>query len=218
MPRGGRADDRVSHVPEFGLALQGENERRWAAMMGIMSVIVVAADPRWAKQFERVAADLTEALSGVHIDAIEHVGSTSVPGLAAKPILDIDVLVGAEDIPSAIDKLRRAGYTHRGDLGVTGREAFRAPDDDPRRHVYLSTRDNLHIKNHLAVRDILRVRPDLRDEYAAVKQALAADPDIEIDTYMARKSAVLQKVLTESSLDEADRRAILALNDPDAVR
>lgn len=147
---------------------------------------------------DEVAADLATALHGIPVEAIEHVGSTSVPGLAAKPVLDIDILA-SDDLPAAIARLTEAGYTHQGDLGVTGREAFRAPDDEPRRNVYLSIRDNLHIKNHLAVRDILRARPDLRDEYAAVKQSLAADPDIDIDTYVARKSAVLQRILAESS-------------------
>lgn len=177
-----------------------------------VSVHVAAADPDWARQFERVAGDLWVALSGVPVEAIEHVGSTSVPGLAAKPILDIDILVLAENIPVAIGALEAVGYVHRGDLGITGREAFYAPDQERRRHVYLSTPDNLHIRNHLAVRDVLRARPDLREEYAAVKLALAAEPGMDIDTYIARKSAVLQTILSESQLSEVDRRAIFALN------
>ncbi|WP_256840398.1 GrpB family protein [Ornithinimicrobium faecis] len=183
-----------------------------------MTVEVVPADPEWGRQFERVADDLGGALRSLPVHAIEHVGSTSVPGLAAKPILDIDVLVMSEDIPAAINALEAAGYTHQGDLGVPGREAFLAPDDSPRRHVYLSTPDNLHIKNHLAVRDVLRSRTDLRDEYAAVKLALATEPHIDSDTYGARKSEVLQKVLAESSLSEHELRAVLLLNDPRAGR
>lgn len=180
-----------------------------------MGVIVVSSAPTWAMQFQRVAEQLRSALAGVRVEAIEHVGSTSVPGLAAKPVLDIDILVSREDVPTAIAKLGDAGYVHEGDLGVSGREAFRAPDDEPRRHVYLGTRDNLHIRNHLAVRDTLRARADLRDEYGAVKLALAVDPQMDIDTYIARKSAVLQKVLAESDLSVQERLAILALNGPD---
>lgn len=179
---------------------------------------VVAADPGWDQQFEHVAEDLAAALRSVPVHAIEHVGSTSVPGLAAKPILDIDVLVMSENIPTAITALEAAGYIHQGDLGVPGREAFSAPDDNPRRHVYLGTPDNPHMKNHLAVRNVLRARADLRAEYASVKLAVAADPHIDIDTYLARKSAVLQKVLTETALSERDLRAILLLNDPGAGR
>ena len=174
----------------------------------------MAYDPSWQDRFEKVAAALSGALADGPTAAVEHVGSTSVPGLAAKPILDIDVIVAPEDVPAAVAALVRIGYVHRGDLGVAGREAFFAPDEDPRRHVYVCAAGTLNVRNHLAVRDVLRRRDDLRDEYAAVKLALAAEPDLDIDTYIARKSDVIQKVLTASDLTDAERRQILSLNDP----
>jgi GrpB-like predicted nucleotidyltransferase (UPF0157 family) len=82
--------------------------------------------------------------------------------------------------------------------------------------VYVCRAGTLNVRNHLAVRDVLRSRDDLRDEYAAVKVGLAADPEMDIDTYIARKSAVLQKVLAESDLTDEELRRILRLNDPDA--
>ncbi|MFC0224639.1 GrpB family protein [Nocardioides zeicaulis] len=107
------------------------------------------------------------------------------------------------------------GYVHRGDLGVAGREAFRAPDDDPRRHVYVCTAGTASVRNHLAVRDVLRRDPHLRDAYAAVKRALADDPQMDIDTYLAGKTAVLQQVLAASgAFEEAELEAIRRLNDP----
>ena len=174
----------------------------------------MAYDPSWQDRFEKVAAALSGALADGPTAAVEHVGSTSVPGLAAKPILDIDVIVAPEDVSAAVAALVRIGYVHRGDLGVAGREAFFAPDEDPRRHVYVCAAGTLNVRNHLAVRDVLRRRDDLRDEYAAVKLALAAEPDMDIDTYIARKSDVIQKVLTASDLTDAERRQILSLNDP----
>lgn len=179
-----------------------------------MGIEVRAYDPRWAIRFEEVAETLREALADGPAASVEHVGSTSVPGLAAKPILDIDVIVAPEDVPAAVKALVRIGYRHRGDLGVAGREAFFAPDEDPRRHVYVCAAGTLNVRNHLAVREVLRRRDDLRDEYAAVKLALAADPDMDIDTYIARKSDVLQKILAVSDLTDAERRQILSLNDP----
>ncbi len=174
----------------------------------------MAYDPSWQDRFWKVAAALSAALADGPPASIEHVGSTSVPGLAAKPVLDIDVIVVPEDVPAAVAALARIGYRHRGDLGVAGREAFLAPDEDPRRHVYVCAAGTLNVRNHLAVRDVLRRRDDLRDEYAAVKLALAADPDMDIDTYIARKSDVLQKVLAAADLTDAERRQILSLNDP----
>lgn len=176
---------------------------------------VVAHDDRWAIQFDTLAGELRQALEGIPSE-VEHVGSTSVPGLAAKPILDIDVVVDATDVPAALRALEDAGYQHRGDLGVAGREAFFSPDVHPRRNVYLCTAGSLNLRNHLAVRDVLRQRSDLRDAYAAVKQHLADHPDMDIDTYTARKSEVLQQVLAESDLSPEELRAIHLLNDPDA--
>jgi GrpB-like predicted nucleotidyltransferase (UPF0157 family) len=178
-----------------------------------MPVDVVAYDETWPTQFALVARELEAALDGVASARVEHVGSTSVPGLAAKPILDIDVIVDPADVPAATAALVAIGYTHRGDLGVTGREAFHAPATGPRRHVYVCEAGTLNVRNHLAVRDVLRRHPDLRDEYAAVKQDLGADPDMDIDTYIDRKSAVLQRILAESDLVSAEeRRQIEELN------
>lgn len=176
-------------------------------------VEVVAWSPRWAEQYDAVAAVLREALAGVGSARVEHVGSTSVPGLAAKPILDVDVIVDPADVTAAIAALESVGYVHRGDLGVPGREAFHAPGP-PRRNVYVCTAGTPHVRNHLAVRDVLRSRADLREAYAQVKLALAADPDMDIDTYIAGKSAVLQQVLEASgAFSDAELAAIRRLNE-----
>ena len=148
----------------------------------------------WPRRFEQVAAGLRAALAKVPSAVVEHVGSTSVPGLAAKPILDIDVIVDAEDLTAATDALGTLGYTHQGDLGLRGREAFTTPDEDPPRNVYLCLRGTLHLRNHMAVRDILQARPDLR----------------------AQKSAILQRVLAESDLAAEEVLQIRRLNDPSA--
>ena len=181
-----------------------------------MAVEVVAYRDEWPARFDEVARDLRRALADVASARVEHVGSTSVPGLAAKPVLDIDVIVDAVDMELAVAALERVGYRHRGDLGVTGREAFTPPGDGPPRNVYVCRDGTVNVRNHLAVRDVLRRRDDLRDEYAAVKIELAADPTMDIDTYIARKSQVLQKVLAESDLTDDERRAIRELNDPSA--
>lgn len=179
-------------------------------------VEVVPYSPRWLGQFDRVARTLRGGLSEVTSAEVEHVGSTSVPGLAAKPILDIDVVVVGEEMAVAIAAMETIGYAHRGDLGVTDREAFEAPDDGLRRNVYVCRRGSLSLRNHLAVRDVLRRRADLRDEYGAAKMALAADPDMDIETYIAGKSMVLQKVLAVAELTADERLQILRLNDPSA--
>jgi GrpB-like predicted nucleotidyltransferase (UPF0157 family) len=178
-----------------------------------VSIEVVDWSPSWAEQYDEVAAVLREALADVSSARVEHVGSTSVPGLPAKPVLDVDVIVEAPDVPVAIAALESVGYVHRGDLGVSGREAFHAPGP-PRRNVYVCTAGTANVRNHLAVRDVLRTRDDLRDAYADVKRALAADPEMDIDTYIAGKSEVLQQVLDVSGeLSDSELAAIRRLND-----
>ncbi|MFC7359664.1 GrpB family protein [Nocardioides astragali] len=174
---------------------------------------VVPWSPRWPEQFEEVATVLRAALTEVPSATVEHVGSTSVPGLSAKPILDIDVVVESSDVSAAVSALESVGYVHRGDLGVTGREAFHAPGP-PRRNVYVCTAGTVNVRNHLAVRDVLRARDALRDAYSDVKTTLAGDPRMDIDTYIAGKSAVVQRVLEASGeFSEHELEAIRRLNE-----
>ena len=177
-----------------------------------MSITVVPYDPAWPVQFAEVRAGLTAALAGVSVVTIEHVGSTSIPGAWAKPVLDIDVVVTADHLTAAIAALVAAGYEHRGDQGVPEREAFGAPDA-PRRHVYVTIDGCLALRNHLAVRDVLRGDARRRDEYSAVKRALgrALDP-ADIDRYVDGKSAVIGEILTAAGFDADDVGAIERVN------
>ncbi|MBG6218122.1 GrpB-like predicted nucleotidyltransferase (UPF0157 family) [Arthrobacter sp. CAN_A6] len=175
-------------------------------------ITVVAHSSDWARQFLLVAEELASILAELPVDAIEHVGSTSVPGLSAKPILDIDVIVQREVRITATRTLENAGYVHRGDLGAIDREVFTAPDETPPRNVYLCVAGTLHVRNHLAVRGALRAHPDLRNRYGAVKLQLASEPDMDIRRYLAGKSSVLQDVLALSNLTAEEKQAILELN------
>ena len=177
-----------------------------------MKVEVVAYDPRWPLQFATVRDDLLAALDGVEVIAIEHVGSTSVPGLAAKPRLDIDVVVAAETVGAASAALLAVGYAPLGDLGIPHRYAFTAPDDSPRRNVYVVVDGCLALRNHLAVRDLLRRDQGLRAEYARHKLELATRDYEDVDDYVVDKSPVLQRILEAAGIDPDERRSIDAMN------
>lgn len=86
-------------------------------------VVVLPYDEKWKQDFIVIKNEISQALGDVAI-SIEHVGSTSVEGLAAKPIIDLDVVVKKEKINDAISALQSIGYIHEGDLGIPGREAF----------------------------------------------------------------------------------------------
>lgn len=166
----------------------------------------------WPRWFAQVQVDLERSLIGVQFESIEHVGSTAVPGLAAKPVLDIDIVVQLDQVPAAIGALERAGYIHLGDGGLPGRESFRSPDNFPDRNVYVVTDGGLQVRSHLAVRDALRARPDLRKRYQQVKLQLAADPRINMGRYVVMKSEILQQVLEAAGLSAEDRTALQHLN------
>jgi GrpB-like predicted nucleotidyltransferase (UPF0157 family) len=106
--------------------------------------------------------------------AIEHVGSTAVPCLAAKPIIDMDVLLASQAmLPAAIDRLASLGYVHQGDLGIPEREAFLAPAGDPPHHLYVCPPHSAEFRRHIAFRDYLRTHPADAKRYGDLKIALA---------------------------------------------
>src|SRR5882672_10963944 len=134
------------------------------------TIVVVDYDPIWPEIFERLRSEIWPVVSDFTL-AVEHVGSTSVPGLAAKPVIDVSVVVPTEaDIPVSIERLATLGYVHRGNLGVEGREAFANPDGLPTHHLYVCPRDSLGLANQLAVRDHLRTHPETAHEYGELKK------------------------------------------------
>jgi GrpB-like predicted nucleotidyltransferase (UPF0157 family) len=175
-------------------------------------VVVVPYDPRWREQFLAVHAGLVAALEGVPVHSIEHVGSTAVEGLAAKPRIDVDVVVDRDHVEPASAALEAAGYAHLGDLGIPDRHAFRAPDADPPRNVYVVVDGCLALRNHLAVRDLLRRDAALRDEYSRHKLELASRDYADVDRYVLDKSPVVQRILAAAGFGADELAAIEAVN------
>lgn len=168
---------------------------------------VVDYDPEWPKLFESLCTRYQKALTDVPVVAIKHVGSTSVPGLAAKPVIDVDIVVRNEDVKRAIGAMIHAGFRSRGELGISDRWALEAPVGLPRTNTYVVVEGSLAYRNHIAVRDTLRGNPDLRDEYAAVKRSIAARVS-NIDRYVEEKSALLSSILERAGLTAEERRLI----------
>jgi GrpB-like predicted nucleotidyltransferase (UPF0157 family) len=183
-----------------------------SAKVGGMSEIVVREyDPEWPRMFEAVRVELRAALLRVPVVAIEHVGSTSVPGLAAKPVIDIDVIVAADVVPQAIAALERAGYVYRGEMGVPERHALLAPPGAINQHTYVTVQGCLSLRNHLGVRDVLRADVELRHAYAETKRRLAAETD-DIEVYIEGKTAVLLRILAVAGIGDDELEAITEVN------
>ncbi|MFJ7289221.1 GrpB family protein [Curtobacterium sp. NPDC098951] len=173
-------------------------------------VEVVEYRAEWPRRFVVLRTAYTGALLAAGVPhRIEHVGSTAVPGLAAKPVIDVDVVVDESAVPAAVEALAAIGFVPRGDLGIPGRQAFRTPERFAPSNTYVVADGSLALRNHLGVRDALRADDGLRDEYAAVKRRAAADAS-DIDAYLVQKSAVLDRALRRAGLSASERAAIAA--------
>ncbi|MCI1982841.1 MAG: GrpB family protein [Oscillospiraceae bacterium] len=170
--------------------------------MKTKKVIVVPYNEQWPKEFEKIKAEIFAALGQLTV-SIEHVGSTSVQGLWAKPVIDIDVVIPDNRfLPQVIDKLKNIGYHYEGNLGIEGREAFRY-DYKPEfmlHHLYVCPQNSKELKRHLAFRDFLRTHPDAVAAYSQVKREGAALFPENIDAYIQYKSPVIEKIYRRCGL------------------
>ena len=172
---------------------------------------IVDYDPVWPARFETLRQLYENILTGVAILGIEHVGSTSVPGLAAKPLIDIDIVVTVDQVARAIEAMEQAGFLSLGERGIPDRWALQAPSDLPRTNTYVVVEGSLALRNHLAVRDQLRHEVALRDQYAALKRSIAASVH-DMDQYVKKKSSFLSVVLELAGLTAEERDAIEIAN------
>lgn len=152
-------------------------------------------DPAWPDCFARLATRVTTALGNLAL-TVEHIGSTSVPGLAAKPIIDLDVVLRSPaDLPETIRRLTDIGYSYEGDLGITGREAFHWPPGEVPHHLYVLIVGANELRRHLAFRDALRADRELRDRYSALKRALAEQYTEDRSSYTEAKSDFITSII-----------------------
>ena len=179
------------------------------------TVVVEQYDPHWAERFRRIQRSAVAALEGV-TTRVEHVGSTSVPGLAAKPIIDVDAVVAnASQVQEAIAALRPLGYEHQGEKGIAGRHAFRyagPSDGGGQRNFYVCLDGSDSLLNHVALRDYLRSHPSAAAEYSAAKLENARKYARDIDGYVEAKTGVIVQFLAAAGFDPSALSAIVEAN------
>jgi GrpB-like predicted nucleotidyltransferase (UPF0157 family) len=194
----GEAHEAGSEDGMTAICIEGEFEI--TALAVTRDIIVSDYDEEWPGWFEQIRQRVWPAVSGIAL-RVEHVGSTAVPGLAAKPIIDLDVVVAQEsDVEQVIDRLASIGYRWRGDLGVVGRQAFKATGEDvlPPHHLYLVVENNRAHLDHVLLRDLLRADPKARAGYAALKRANLERAAGDIDVYVAAKAAFVAELLARA--------------------
>jgi GrpB-like predicted nucleotidyltransferase (UPF0157 family) len=155
---------------------------------------VVEYDPEWPRQFARIRDRVTSAL-GPLAHRVEHVGSTAVPGLAAKPIVDVDVVVAEPDVDRVVVALTALGYRHVGDLGIADREALLPPADEPYHHLYVVVDGSAALADHVDLRDYLVTHPAAAQRYARRKHELAHLLVTDRDSYVRQKGDLVEELL-----------------------
>ena len=176
-------------------------------------MLIVPYQKSWEKDFLRMKEILEHQLHEVPI-TIEHVGSTSIRDMAAKPIIDIDLIHQSEDYSVIRSGLEQLGYFHNGDQGIAGREAFkRAPAtphlilDTIKHHLYVCPQHSKELERHLLFRDYLRSDKETREQYKTIKLQLAEEANQDRKVY-ARLKEVKATEFIESILVKAKKQRI----------
>ncbi len=165
-------------------------------------VIVLPYDPKWYDEFQKIKSYLEKALENSILE-IEHVGSTSVEGLYAKPIIDIDIVIESYDKFEDVKfRLKSIGYYHEGDLGIKDREAFayNQKNEFMTHHLYVCPRNSEELKRHIVFRDYLRTHEEDREKYSVIKLQAAIKYPINIDSYLEMKSPCIDEVYKKCGL------------------
>lgn len=188
----------------------------------IREIIIEDYNPKWAEEFKKLKQVYLTKLEDINVD-IQHVGSTSVKGLSAKPIIDIDIIVdNEEELNKVIQFLDELGYIHMGNLGIKGREAFKrrsgkvpykiGVDKWYSHNLYVCIRGCISLENHLRFRDYLRKNPDAVIKYGNLKKELSIKYKYDIDSYIEKKTAFITDILNKSGISKQDIDEIKNMN------
>lgn len=172
-------------------------------MMKTKKVVVLPYDPKWKTDFESIKREIMDAV-GELIVSVEHVGSTSVEGLSAKPVIDIDIVIQDYSVFDDVSRgLSNIGYTYEGDLGIKEREAFKysgKPHCQPH-HLYVCPRNSRELFRHITFRDYLRSHPEAVKKYSKIKETAAGLFPDNIDKYMEYKAPCIKEIYSMCGLE-----------------
>ena len=159
-------------------------------------VAVVPYDAAWEAAFEAIKRELEAAIGDLILD-IEHVGSTAVQGLSAKPCIDLDVVIKAYSVFAQLaDRLAAIGYIHEGDLGIKDREAFKYADKPHlmNHHLYVCPQYSEELRRHITFRNFLRQNAQAVKKYSSVKEKAAELFPNDIDKYIEYKTPCIDEL------------------------
>ena len=169
-------------------------------------IVVVDYDPGWPERFRREEARIRAALGEAAL-SVEHIGSTSVPGLAATPIVDVLLVVeDSADEPSYLPALEAAGYVLRvREPDLDEHRMFRTPEKDVHLHVFPA--GSPEIERYLLLRDHLRENEEDRELYARIKRELASRDWPSMQHYAEAKTGVIEGIIARAATRRSSQEA-----------
>ena len=170
--------------------------------MRTQKVIVLPYDQVWKSAFDDIKQEIENAIGNL-ILGVEHVGSTSVAGLSAKPCIDIDVIIKDYSVFDAVVQgLAAIGYIHEGDLGTKDREAFTYANKSHvlKHHLYVCPQYSRELHRHITFRNFLRNNPEAAKQYGQIKEEAAALYPDDIDGYIRHKSPCIEALYAKCGL------------------
>ena len=166
------------------------------------NVVVLPYDEAWKSDFDKIKSEIEEVIGDLIIK-IEHVGSTSVEGMSAKPCIDIDVVIKDYSVfNDVVEKLKTIGYIHEGDLGIKDREAFKYENKPHLKmhHLYVCPQFSKELHRHITFRDFLKNNPDAIKKYSEVKEKGAELFPDDIDKYIEYKTPCIENLYAQCGL------------------
>ena len=170
--------------------------------MRTVKVVVLPYDVSWQSAFEKIKDEIEEVIGDLII-GIEHVGSTSVEGMSAKPCIDIDVIItDYSAFSTVVDGLKTIGYIHEGDLGIKDREAFKYSGKEhlQMHHLYVCPKYSEELHRHITFRNFLRSNPEAVKKYSLIKEKAAELFTDNIDGYIEYKTPCIEELYKECGL------------------
>lgn len=157
-------------------------------------MLIVPHNPEWVIHFEKIKKKLSKHLESIRID-IEHIGGTSIEGLSAKPIIDLDIIYyDVNEFEKIKIFLEAVGYYHNGNQGIAGREVFKRNKmnydevlDEITHHLYVCIFDNEELQKHLLFRDFLRLNNEVKLMYQNLKYNIANEANNDKKVYASLK-------------------------------
>ena len=172
--------------------------------MRTIKVVVLPYDKAWKSAFERIKDEIEEAIGDLII-GIEHIGSTSVEGMSAKPCIDIDVVIEDYSVFHAVvARLKTIGYIHEGDLGIKNREAFKYSGKEhlQKHHLYVCPKYSEELHRHITFRNFLLSNSTAAKKYSLIKEKAAELFQNDIDGYIEYKSSCIEELYKECGLNK----------------